>query len=651
MDIRLTSRQDFLTRLTLARPSFRGSRLGEFDALEDLVSLVEQANGDLSELSDEQLAELRAALAAGYAAARPTVETDEQVDALAAVAAAVGTVDAETANRTELAARQAAEAEEAAARRAEQLAQMDAAVGGPEDDDADGGDGEGDDDGGAGDGDGDGNGGEEGAAQAAAPPAPAAPNLAALSLLGLGAGTGRADDGDDTADRPASIELAGRITAAASFSDLGLGEAFRDAAHLGEVMARTTQELRVAEPSDRKHYLGRRRVERSHAVLQSEFGGDSTSIIDEAVRRNTARKVAAAVEDARRTAAGGVCVPAMPDYTLTLVGEGGTPFVDSLATVQGNRPLSYWRWINMSLTAAAGSRVGARPNGGIGTVTAAQDAAGYGPTGSVPVGGHAYKDCVRIDCPTPTSEAPEATFRCTTVGNFAAQTWPEYVRLFEQTVGAYFDIYRDERALAKIVAAAKILDGTAGAVFGATRDLLDVMRRLVAHVRSVRHAPNLPFTFVVPGFARQMIASDLAFSWAATADSNLRISPAQALSFLAVDEGITIDEYNVSIGNTGGGVATVLPELTTGGALPEWPSELRILAYPDGGIFRHDYGEIAFGLRETGMQTNDTSGFYEVFESVSTRTTDIFAIDVPVCVSGLQGGTVVKLCGNEPVEE
>lgn len=647
------TRETFLARLALAR--LRSPlRLGQFEELEDLPALVERAEGDLSGLSGEELEELRGQLQSAYAAARPAVETDEQVEALRTVAEAIARVDGETEAR----------AAAATAREAE-LAELDAQVEGDGSGEGEGGEGDGDAGDGSGEGDGEGASGEpagdgEGAAddgangegeggepvaegQQAAAATPVVPRRANLGALRRApqASPGRQDAGDGEGDGAPGLELAlrGRTVAAAVLPELGRGEAFEDADQLGQALARLASDLRVASPSGRKFYLGRTQLpKRDRVVLQADHRGEDVDLIELATRRNLEHKLGIA----RRVASAGVCLPPEVDYSITTVGERGTPWLDRLPTIQGNRPMTFFQWLRMSLQDAAGSRPGARPDGGIGTVTAAQDAAGYGPEGNVPVGGHAYKDCVRIDCPTPITINPEATFRCTTVGNFQAITWPEYVRTFDETVGFYFDVYRDERFLAKYVTAAKQL-AAGGPTFGAARDLLDVIRRLAAHIRTVRRAPNMALNFDLPAFARYMVAQDIAVSLANGSD-NLRVSAEQALAMLAVDERIFIGEYDVSIGNTADGSPTVLPELTDGGELPGWPTQIRILAYPEGGIFRQDYGELSFGLRETGMQTNDFSGFYEVFEQEGFRTPDLFTIDVDLCVNGAQGAAVAVTC-------
>lgn len=661
-----------------------------------LTALLEQARGDLSGLSTDEIRTLRSELRAGYRTARgaldPATATDEQVEALREFTAAEAAVNGVLAAREADEASEAEQRQQAEAERARQLAELDEAMG---DDEGEGGGDQGGQGGGEGTPGGDGTPSQAmppdhatGVGTENVPPAPAeggtsTPPEAPPADTGTSGGSGGGAPSGGTqqasgrrpslgalahtgvqAPTPPEPEWPGQVTfrpgrqvrSASATSVVAANQPFEDTEQLGQVISERLGELRVLNPGSEKHYIGRMSVnDRPHAVvLPANFRGDATGLVDEAVRRNRERKVAAAEAVAsgdRRVASGGICGPAVPDFTMTVVGEAETPWIDGLPTVQGNRPVSIVPWINISQTAAAGSRPGARPAKGMGTVTAAQDKIGYGGTNiagvttSVPNGGHAFKDCVEIDCPSWETFEPEASFLCTKIGNFQAITGPEYVAAFDRIVHTYFNIYRDERFLAKAIARGKVLQGLANPVFGAARDLLDVIRRTATHVRNVRHAPNLGFNVVLPAFAAQMVAQDIAYSWS-NGTENLRVSAAQALAMLAVEEGIFIETYNVSIGATGSGLPTVLPELEDGEVLPDWMDEIRILMYPDGSIWRQDYGELSFGLRETGMETNDFRGFEEIFEQAGFRSTDIIVLDVPLCVNGLQAGTVVKICGD-----
>jgi hypothetical protein len=604
-------------------------------AVPSLTDLVEQAEGDLTALTPDEVTALRDALAAAYAEARAAVTNDEQVEALAVVAESIKTVKAQVDKN-----------DAAAAERAERLAKMDdevtvATTTEPEpeaDDVEDAADEDGEDEA------------EvdtedvvteaeqvtaEAAEQtelvtasAAAPVRARRPNLAALVRS-------QPTTPAPVEDDPHALRLRGRLVAAASAGHVTQGQAFESADQLGRIIHDRAEELAVPVPTKQKHYLGRLQIDPApHHVVQPSRRGEveDVSLMDLAVRQAHEARMATS----RLVASGGVCVPPMPDYTITTVGDRGSAWVDGLPTVTGPRPMSFYQWINMSLDPNTNDTgVGTRPATGIGTVTAAEDAEGYGEGATDP------KDCVAIDCPDIETESPEASFKCTTIGNFQAITWPEYVRVFDETVGFYFDVDRDERQLAKYVAAAKNITAEA-ATFGAARDILDRIRRLVSYVNSVRKTPGRAWHVDVPGFARAMVAQDIADSFGETSTTWPGVQSAMAR--LAIDEGLMFGQYDVSAGTTDGGSSTVLFEIGDGDALPDWPGEIRLLVYPEGGVVRHAYGELSFGLRETGMATNDFSAFYETFESLIFRTSDLFTLDVPLCVNGALGATVEKVC-------
>lgn len=648
--------------------------------MDELTRLVEAATGDLSALTNEpadesgifpegSIGRLRADLAAAYEEAREGVDeatvTEDEVEALRQVVAAIQRVDGEVTTR-----------EAAAEGTRADLAALDAQVAGePEGEgdattegEAEGADTEGEGDGdaatadteggdaaGAGEGEGTGNQATEGdAAQIAASARPAgrAPSLAVLARA-RERGRGRAvaqQDEDDPGRLP------DRFVAAAGLPDVAAGNPFGTREVLGRQLQSLHAALQVEEPSRRRHVVGRIGIRDSARLVRQddpEFSGvDGEGLIAEAVRRNIAYRMNLMNEVAagRLVASGGICVPAQPDYSVEVVGDRGTPFVETLPTVVGTRPTSYYPWIETDLNAAAGSGLGARPESGIGIVTAAQDEAGYGGTHpttgvvtAVPTGGANFKDFADIDCPEMVTCTPEAVFKGTRVGRFAAITWPEYVNVFEERIGMWFDVRRDERGIERALTGARVVTATPN-MFGTSRDLLTRLRRLMAHNRSARRAPGQVWHWYLPSFAATMLANDLAVSYTGQPLEALRITPAQALAALAAEEGMMIDTYDVSAGTTSGGSPTVLP-LQAAGALNEWPEELRVFGWPEGAVFHQTYGQVAFGLVETLFATNDFAGFEEVFEQTCSRSGDRYVLDIATCESGATGAPIAVTCG------
>lgn len=619
--------------------------------LAELIRLVEAAEGDLSALTAEfddegvlvggELFELRQGLVAGYDETRPNVSTRDEVAALQRVQAAIAAVDARVVTVLE-----------EAAEIARELAELDAQVHGEGDGD-EGGEGDG-----SGEGDGDGAAAPaEGAeaqpvgAQAETPPAEDAPADGATQVAASGGPTSppslvnlrrtqRPSGGDSPAPTRSPMR---RVLAFAGLQGVNGGSPFPSIDALGQELAAVAASVQVANPSGRKHYIGRIPLhvgEGSRIVLASDHDSlDDEGLIDLAVRRRRELRE----QFATMQASGGPCAPPETDYSIGMVGDRGTPFVESLPSIQSNRGISYFPWLEFDMSDTPLST-------GIGFVTQAQDLAGYGGTNprtgqvtAIPGGGVKFKDSVRIDCPQPVTCGLEMVYKNVVVGRFIAQAFPEYVRVFEEFTGIYFDVARDERAMGKILAAAKVI--TAGpAVFGASRDLLGRLRQLQAGLRSARHASNLALEVRIPEWAKYQLANDIAYSFTQGVE-NLRITPDQALGLLGSTEGIMVDTYNVSAGTTTGGSPTVMALPTDGNPLPDFPTEVRVLAWAEGAVFHRSGSEVAFGLQEVGYESNDFSSFMELEENTCVRSGDVYALDVALCDNGAMGAAVVKTCG------
>lgn len=609
--------------------------------LEDLVTLAEDADR-LSALSADDLAGLVRDLKALYSANRQNVDSDAGVEALTRVAQATLTATAEVDRR-----------DGEAATRESTLSDLDSTMGitadEPETED------ETDD---------------EQTENDGAPTAETDPGTppAADPASPSGAPTPAADPSAPTADPvpatlsslavtnaptpptpPAQIERGGfdpsRVRAAANLENIPAGQPFTSGAQFGQAMR---DAIAAVQGTRERKVVGSVPVSSEFAVDQADYDGED--ILDEAVRRRA--QFRAGLIEGQETASGGPCLRTRPDYSLNLIGGDAfaTPWPDQLPTITGPEALEYVPDVVFSLDASRDGTLGGRPAAGIGTVTSAQDLAGYGDPdaeggSTVPVGGAAYKTPIRVDCPGKLTEPePRATYTYVEWGNFTAVTWPEYIAFFQNVINLWHGVDREEKALTDAFADAKTLVAN-GPQFGASRDILDAVRRYVAYVRSVRGNPNMRFTVSMPAFGAEQLAADIALSWTAVAGDSLRVSAAAVLGMIETVEGISFATYNTSVGTTNDGSPTVLPELPNDGALPEWPTEFRLLITPDGSTFRHVWGDLRFGVRESVVKTNDQGTFAESFESIFVRTkTDIATLDVPVCVNGAYGAAVAKTC-------
>lgn len=658
-------------------PVVRGGADDDGMTLEQLITMVEQAEGDLSALSATQVGELRDSTYEAFQSVRPNVASDnaDGIAALTRVAEAIGTLDTYLAQPEvvqALADEQAAAAQAAADAQALLDGVQPRQTSTGDDDGAGGGDGGGDD--GSGGGDDGAGGGDDGGSQSAAGGRQTASARPPLDALGGGlGGTGGGDDG--SADRFAPVPQ--RILASAGAQadgSLRVGqeltlEALGEAMEMQHVALQTlaspdqldrdsihiNAKGRVSGVGGAKHYLGVIPIAEKPGVVIAEAGQAShggTDLIERATQAFIAHRDAMDAENVRRIASGGDCVMDQPDFSIKVIGDTGTCFADSMPTVATMRPLAFYPWFKINQANGA-TGTGSRPADGIGFVTAEQDAAGYGDPdieegepGAIPEDGAAYKSCIHIDCPDePLRCTNEAVYKCVTMGNFQAQSHPEYVEAFQKYMDVWFDIERDNHALAKFVAAAT----DAGQVinhsevtFGAVSSLKDVLTRLVVAERSARHAPNLGWNVVAPDWFGDYLVTDILRTTFGGLE-RLRTSRQQAMA-LASTDGIRFSTYCTEAGPTvGAGTNSRMVWQPISNAVPSWPNKVRLLVYPDGAMFKKTGNQLRFGLRETLLKSNDFGMFMELFENVCFRDAP-FVLDLRLCQNGATGAPVALVC-------
>lgn len=344
-------------------------------------------------------------------------------------------------------------------------------------------------------------------------------------------------------------------------------------------------------------------------------------------------------ERATVQASGGMCAPPEIDYTRTLTGgsEAGS-FANSHPGVQTRRPHSFYAPEVIDVSAATPA--------GVGVVTDAQDAAGYGDPdadpSTVPAGGAPFKSPVVVDCPDEMVTCRmSAVYQAVQSGRFMDIAFPEQVALVRNKTAVYGGLARDRVFSDVYVSSGRRLLGDA-ATFGVSRDTLSSIRRLVAAARSIRGDRTLPFNVWAPAWFGSPVATDLAKSFTGTQDLGPNIG--RALGSLAQDEGIGLGNYSHNIGATTDGSPSVLPNprlLANGAAVPAWPTQARLLIAPIGSVIRNTAGTISFGVESTGMATNDSLTFSEIFESPCVvDSSAMFVLDVSVAELGGTGAMV-----------
>lgn len=608
----------------------RRHRLGEFNASEPLIGDIVAAiiAGEFAFDEVEDLGALADRLRSAFAEAQEGATTDADVEQLGLITAAFTKVN-ETIEANAA----------AAATRAQEIAAMAATFGTTTDEDGteDAGDADGEDDTEDGDNaDTDEDGTEDGdnadASNAVTPDV-------VMSLNALGKTRKR------KAPAPARrADVFAFTPSAALTAQTGLAEIDRKT--MGEAFSKFAKRLATPAPTAQRHALaslniatgGKARLIDGDAVMKAN-AGDAESVFAAAVEHFEALR-ADALREKRFTASGGLCVAPTTDYGLEVVGGYPTPvFLDSLPGFTSSRPTQFYPWIELDLfdPTMRESLFDTETDlfDAVNFVTAAQDAAGYVSQG----GTTPDKACVQIPCYDPVTCDLEAVYWCLTFGNFLSRAWPEYVRAIENIVLAGLAYKRDARAQAKVISVAKKVK--AEAMYGAGVDVDTVIARLIASIRSRTGDDNLSIEVYFPGWVKDAAAEDKYRSLMNS--QTLHQLRSQSIEGWAA-RGVHIHEYKAPFGTTEDGSPTYL-DAQGEGDLIEWPTQVRIVAFPTGGVVHQSAWELSVGLTETLVGTNDVGTFAEIAENVCIRTSHIYAVDIGICTGGVRGGSVVADCG------
>jgi hypothetical protein len=511
---------------------------------------------DLTGLSNDELAEFAGELADIYAeVSSDTVELSaEDAADVADVLAAIESVD------TEIAARAAATA---VAERAERVAQFaashkaKAAEAVKE---------------------------EEEEAPAAAPEAPAAVVEPEVELAAEIAPAGLKSDAASTV--PAAPKK-NKILVSSDVPGYRPGQELVDLAAVAEAFVAKRKGIRgTDESADGYQYLV--------ASIEANFPEDRHLSND--VEANMAKIEAVAGPEAI-TASGGLCAPLEPYYTLATLGSAERPVKAALPNFSAERGGIVFM-PPPRLTDLTGSSV---------TVTAGQDAAGYGTT--APTNGSVFKPSLKVACAAQQSVTVRAITRSLEFGNFGARTFPEQVQAWIGLSLTHHARRAEIELLDQIAAASTAV--TAARTYGAARTLLPQVDQAVAAFKSRHRMSDASrFRCLMPTWAKSLLRSDLA---------RMLNEPVFDVSDAQIEDWLSIRGINVSWYIDGATGAGQIFGAQSAGAILAYPSTVQWFLYPEGSFLFLDGGSLDLGIvRDSTLNsTNDYRIFAETFEAVA----------------------------------
>lgn len=285
-------------------------------------------------------------------------------------------------------------------------------------------------------------------------------------------------------------------------------------------------------------------------------------------------------------------------------------------------------------------------------ITEAEDTAGYVSQGGTTLD----KAAEHIDCPPdPVECSLGMVVDARTIGNWVDRAFPEYVRAWQQYMDINYAVGWEETHLADYMNIAQTAGNggllTTGApLYGAFRDTLRRVMAIAEYARSCRRlTTNTRFHVATPTWFTALLKMDLAMSFAGSdagtgGFAQFRVTDAQLVSWLS-QYGLNFSTYEDDAGYTANGVAQILGCLpTSGGSVPELPTEARVLMWQEGSIVRGDGGELRLGVyRDSALnRVNDFQSFEERWSKLCFRGcgSSVFAADLQLTPNGAASGTI-----------
>ena len=313
------------------------------------------------------------------------------------------------------------------------------------------------------------------------------------------------------------------------------------------------------------------------------------------------------------TAAGGICAPPEPLYDVETYATDDRPVRASLPSFQAERGGITYR---LPLTMGA-------ITGGFGMMTADDDA--EFDSGGEPVN---TKDCTRFDCPDLVSAEIRALYKCATVGNFGARTWPEDLAHNLDLLSAEWARMGEAYYTTKIKTGSTAV--TEAKAAGAWTDIIGaILKARAGMISRHRMRDTQRFRVLLPAWLVEAFPLDGLRGGMDSGHNDL----VQSLVASSLERyGVSVSWYKDGVT---GGTAQVYGSQGAG-ALTDFPTSVQWGFFPEGSWFTLDGGVLDLGLVRDSVlnRTNDYQLFMESFEEVAYRGVESLWVTSTVCYSG-----------------
>lgn len=320
------------------------------------------------------------------------------------------------------------------------------------------------------------------------------------------------------------------------------------------------------------------------------------------------------------------CAPATPYYNLACANTLRRPVFGSLPAFQAPR-----------------GSVSIMSSPSLSDITT-----GYGDwTSSDDANTNAVKaDCQTITCGTPTTYEMYGVYRCLTVKNMLAMTYPELVEAYLNRLGAAHARLAEELMLNAMGTAATTVNGRNLGYSGSVSVTSQILNYLALYQETQRWDVTENMEAWLPRWVLMAMKMDLFRRRRTDGETNIVPSDADIVRLfnsVGVNPHFFIDRPTWAV---------AVPSIATGNTLNLLPQSVQVLIAPPGKFAAIDRGELAIGVTGNNIYRDNESNrrnqftfFFENFEGVvNTTSCPAHILDIPACWNGVQIDDIVINC-------
>jgi hypothetical protein len=320
------------------------------------------------------------------------------------------------------------------------------------------------------------------------------------------------------------------------------------------------------------------------------------------------------------------CPPATPSYNLACANSLRRPVFGSLPSFQAPR-----------------GRVSIMPSPALSDVTT-----GFGQwTSTNDSNVNAVKsDCQTITCGSPTEYEMYGVYRCLTVKNMMAMTYPELVEAYLNRLGAAQARLAEELMLNAMATASTTVNGRQLGYGGSVTVTSTILNYLALYQETQRWDITENMKAWLPRWTLYAMKMDI-FRRRQTSGGLNQVPSDAEIEGMFRDVGVDVTFFMDRPT-----WAVAVPSIATANSLNLLPQSVQILIAPPGKFAAIDRGELAIGVTGNNIYRDNESNrrnqftfFFENFEGVvNTTSCPAHILDIPACWNGVQIDDIVINC-------